>query len=332
MNNTNHPQDSETDNVLTLQNGSNLQCYPKEEGGSVPEEFSKRDIVDLFLNNAFFLYQNRDRIYADSRMFLTPIPLWDNDMFHSAMPSLGSLLVWWDSTEIDATHDREGRPALIYHAGGFPLSGSCIADIVYPDGNTTHIYHPARLRKVIYACGPSYSEAREKYQHYNLAETIAILKEGDLKQVSSTHLIVAENQKRIQQKRIDELTAEKERLTKENETLTKKYINAVMQCHNDLLNECRAQYWNLVDANRPRLDELNKQKVLLKELLINGIITSDEFHNRMTSVSEELNNIHHSQSKCMGKCIQRIAKVTKLKGDIIAPFLKQNPQKLKQKQ
>ena len=110
---------------ILLKNGSVLDCYVKEDKpmttkpdvvgldmtceflrtkGSPkkkPRTIQKEPWEELFLKEAFFLYEHRDAIYADSRMFLTPLPF-DNNLAYTGTSglrnaTLGVYLEWWDN-------------------------------------------------------------------------------------------------------------------------------------------------------------------------------------------------------------------------------------------
>lgn len=101
---------------ILLKNGNVLDCYVKEDrpmtvkpdvvGLDMTGEFlqrkdspkkksravQKEPWEELFLKEAFFLYEHRDAIYADSRMFLTPLPF-DNNLAYTGTSGLKNATV-----------------------------------------------------------------------------------------------------------------------------------------------------------------------------------------------------------------------------------------------
>ena len=69
-------------------------------------KFRKQDIVHwkkLFFWEAFFLYEHKEQILADSRMSLTPLPF-ENNLAYTGTSglrnaTLGVYLEWWDECE-----------------------------------------------------------------------------------------------------------------------------------------------------------------------------------------------------------------------------------------
>ena len=59
---------------ICLLSGAVLDCFPKEDSPEAASPHQNADWEALFLKEAFFLYEHREAVYADSRMFLTPYP------------------------------------------------------------------------------------------------------------------------------------------------------------------------------------------------------------------------------------------------------------------
>ena len=79
---------------------------------------------DLFFKEAFFLYENKEKIYADVRMFLTPLPFKNNLAYTGAAgmqgATLGVYLKWWDQCD-EALLKKNGEVyALTYFIAGSP--------------------------------------------------------------------------------------------------------------------------------------------------------------------------------------------------------------------
>ena len=58
---------------------------------------------EIFFREAFFLYEHRAAVYADSRMFFSPLPFKNNLAYSGSSgldnATLGIYLKWWDSCE-----------------------------------------------------------------------------------------------------------------------------------------------------------------------------------------------------------------------------------------
>lgn len=98
---------------ILLMNGNILECYQKTEVPDdikpdagleidttgeylqiwnmpvrAPRKTGEEPWKRLFYKEAFFLYEHRDRILSDSRMFLTPLPF-QNNLAYSGTSGLG---------------------------------------------------------------------------------------------------------------------------------------------------------------------------------------------------------------------------------------------------
>lgn len=117
------------------------------------------DAEAFFLKHAVAFYQHRAEIMADSRMFLSPVPI-RNGIFYTGRsgfmnPTLGIWLEWLELMDQEAkerekehkerhTHsldnavvrDEDGSIRLVYHFHGSPMSGSNGCNTVDEQGNT----------------------------------------------------------------------------------------------------------------------------------------------------------------------------------------------------
>ena len=197
---------------ILLMNGKELACNPKpapvqtgqgdplrldrtgeffQMGHSSPKRMdsvksSPDDWEELFLKEAFFLYENRDRILSDSRMFLTPTPFRHGLAYTgtSGMGSatLGIYIEWWASCERSVRKDESGVYALTYHIAGSPLSGSNCCSAVDRTGRTYAVRFSGPFSEIwssFMRINQRYAEAKHLYQAYTLEETLAKLREPD---------------------------------------------------------------------------------------------------------------------------------------------------------
>lgn len=140
---------------------------------------------DLFFKEAFFLYNNREKIYSDIRMFLTPLPF-ENNLAYTGRSglqdaTLGIYLKWWDECEQAVIKDGDEVTALTYFIAGSPLSGSNRCSAVTKDGKTYSFQFSCPFRDIwapFMRINQSYTETKSLYPAYTLEETIEILRAG----------------------------------------------------------------------------------------------------------------------------------------------------------
>ena len=84
--------------TFKIENGTALKGYPREERS--PEVFKwpsteiQREEHKLFTANAHFLLENREKIFADSRMFLAPVNVMSGAAYVGALvkPIVGTYI------------------------------------------------------------------------------------------------------------------------------------------------------------------------------------------------------------------------------------------------
>ena len=138
---------------------------------------------ELFLREAFFLYEHRKEILSDSRMFLTPLPFRNNLAYSGTSglsgATLGIYLEWWENCPRAVLREADGRVyALTYFLAGSPLSGSNRCEAVLRDGSTMHVSFPgpfSDLWSIFMSVNTRYSGVKGRYQVSSLEETVAIL-------------------------------------------------------------------------------------------------------------------------------------------------------------
>lgn len=190
---------------ILLRNGIVLDCYPKEsqpanivpdavgldmcgeflqiKGGSKKRSHYRKKVwKELFFQEAFFLYERREKILEDSRMFLTPIPF-ENNLAYSGTSglrnaTLGVYLEWWDECEHAVIKMDDQVQALTYFIAGSPLSGGNHCSAVDRKGETITIQFSPFLPiwSSFMRINQRYDEAKRIYQGYTLEETISKLR------------------------------------------------------------------------------------------------------------------------------------------------------------
>ena len=152
----------------------------KETRGASPEPWR-----ELFFKEAFFLYEHRDAIYADSRVFFTPLPFGNNLAYTGTSglrdATLGVYLEWWDSCE-RAVLKKDGEIfALTYFIAGSPLSGNNRCNVVNRKGETKTISFSSPFSEIwssFMKINQKYDEAKQNCEAYTLEETISKLREA----------------------------------------------------------------------------------------------------------------------------------------------------------
>lgn len=196
---------------IQLMNGNVLDCYPKTDqpcaivrdklsldttgeflqiGKSRGKRLSGKKTPErpawerLFLQEAFYLYEHREQIMADSRMFLTPLPF-KNGLAYTGtsglnQATLGIYLEWWDDCEKAVIREKDKVEALTYFIAGSPLSGANNCSAVDREGRSvTMQFSPfSPIWSSFMRINQRYTEAKQRYQSYTLEETLAKLREA----------------------------------------------------------------------------------------------------------------------------------------------------------
>lgn len=130
------PHDKAVDEYMVVHNRRNLPFADSEHfaGLRAAYERYKQEIDDkyiaeisdarrLLFDNIMLIYDNRERILTDSRMFLAPMPcaggLYYGDTAAFEDPALGVYLQWWMTCKEAHPSDDEW----VFYFSGSPLSG-----------------------------------------------------------------------------------------------------------------------------------------------------------------------------------------------------------------
>lgn len=137
--------------------------------------------LKLFLQNAHRLIAKSDRIMADSRMFLAPLPIRNGLAYTGTSgmrnPTLGVYIEWWRNYECAWTKDKYGARQPIYYIAGSPLSGcnACAYVDTEGDGHSVSVYPFNNVWRSFMSVNTHYTEAKQLYEAYSLEEVIEIL-------------------------------------------------------------------------------------------------------------------------------------------------------------
>lgn len=148
----------------------------------VKEKNQEEGWEKLFLKEAFFLYEHKELIYADSRMFFTPLPFRNNLAYSGTSglsnATLGVYLEWWDSCERAVLKEDGIITALTYFIAGSPLSGSNKCSVVDRYGKSwVHVFTSpfSDIWSSFMKINSQYSEAKRNSHAFSLEETLARL-------------------------------------------------------------------------------------------------------------------------------------------------------------
>lgn len=169
-----------TGEYLQIGRKSTTKRVTAEEKPQVPEW------EELFLKEAFFLYENKERILSDISMALTPTPF-KNGLAYTGSSGLGDAtlgvyLEWWDACRKSVIKNGEKAYALTYRIAGSPLSGSNSCSAVTRDGRTITV----QLMSPFSDAWGSFMHINQRYADlknlypasaYTLEETIAKLRD-----------------------------------------------------------------------------------------------------------------------------------------------------------
>ena len=107
------------------------------------EKFPLNVHEKLFMENAWFLYDNKDEILRDERMRQALVEMSNGLMYFDAKRfqcvPLCVYLQWWTECEGSRYQTSTGQSALICQWGGSPLSGINTCHIVDQEGNTEKV-------------------------------------------------------------------------------------------------------------------------------------------------------------------------------------------------
>lgn len=193
---------------IKLLDGSVLDCYPPyRKGNLVDHEFLDVDsdeyksqiksdrlrnlwnayndeaIIQMFLDNAFLLLDSSNLVFADSRIFLTPLPiankLFLKDDTDLQKPVLGALIEWWRNCHAADFMDSNGKEWIIYKMSGCPITGRNRCSLLNRKGETRQASVKSfnEAWKSFANINSRYKEAKNRFRAYSMRESLFILSE-----------------------------------------------------------------------------------------------------------------------------------------------------------
>ena len=137
----------------------------------------------LFLENVFTFVANKEKIYADERMFLTPVPVINGLAYVGSggfrNPCLGVYLRWWDECPEASVLGENGTAWLVWSIAGSPLSGRNSCAIVNGAGQVKMYSAPSfgPLWHKFIEINRQYADV-PRNNAYSLEKTVNLLKDG----------------------------------------------------------------------------------------------------------------------------------------------------------
>lgn len=136
----------------------------------------------LFMQSAWLLYENRERILSDPRMVYAPINMhngviWVGDGAFEAA-TVGVYLNWWQECPQAVVTDEKGQQHLIVRFVGSALSGGNKCTIVAKDGTIaeTHVKNFRGLWLPFWKLCHRYADGEQPEQPFCLEEVVCWLK------------------------------------------------------------------------------------------------------------------------------------------------------------
>lgn len=176
---------------LLIGNGNVLQLYPSTKNltqklfpPSMREDLTGKTRNDFitprrrfFFNHAFLLWDNREKIYTDSRLFLSTVYMGNGILYapndEARYPVLGALLEWWE--QCDKAHFvEEGQEKLLVCFQGQTPSGWNRCDTASRNGNIEGRWIPDfwKLWRSFTSINTRYCAMRGCCEAYTLEEVV----------------------------------------------------------------------------------------------------------------------------------------------------------------
>lgn len=134
----------------------------------------------IFIENAWFLYENSDKVMSDSRMFLSLVDVGNHLAYFGTSgfrySTIGTYLEWWRHFS-ESSIDSNGN--LIWYMAGSPLTGANACRSVNPQGKNMKMDDGKSFSSVwrsFIEVNRLYSGIAQRCESYSLEETLIKLK------------------------------------------------------------------------------------------------------------------------------------------------------------
>ena len=152
----------------------------------MPKRTTERDIIaqqrgELLCRNLHRLIAESDKILADSKMFLAPVPIQNGLAYFGSSgfqnPTLGVYIEWWRHHKCAWIIDEFGEKQPLIYIAGSPLSGANKCAYVGAEGMSdgVSVTNVAPVWQSFMNVNTRYTEAKQRYDAYTLEEVVEIL-------------------------------------------------------------------------------------------------------------------------------------------------------------
>lgn len=348
----NKPDNSQEEkNTITLLNGRTLFCYPKSEqpdsieddemrldttgeyfviGNKKPRKKVKpediwraeKENLNFFLEHAFFFYQNADRIFHDSRMFLAPVPTHCGLAYTGTSgfqhPTLGIYLEWWINGDGVVTKDKEGNDALTYHVAGSALSGCNSCGCVYPDGTRKRIVHSSFsfVWSTFTKINTRYTEAKQRFDAYSLKEVYYILSKSEPGEASELAIKLM-----IQERKNVHLLNRLQQLQDRNDELWNRFHQVCIKLHRKELEEFRDEYRRREREVEEQVADLQKQRSEYRAQFKQGLYDKKSYDELVAPLTRQVRALRNQLRSFKNDQINRLLEECDITYGMITEFL-----------
>ena len=174
------PETIKEDKLALDTTGEYLQiCRRKRK----PKRSTKRDTIaqqpgELLCRNLHRLIAESDKILADSKMFLAPVPIQNGLAYFGTSgfqnPTLGVYIEWWKHPKCAWVIDEFGEKQPLIYIAGSPLSGANKCAYVGAEGESYGVSATnfAPVWQSFMNVNTRYTEAKQRYDAYTIEEVI----------------------------------------------------------------------------------------------------------------------------------------------------------------
>lgn len=171
---TEHPE-----GYLRLMNERLLPLYAKGEE-AVLDEVAANVEVELFVEHIPYLWEQRERILSDSRLFLCPLAVPNGVAYFGYFPTatLGAYVELWQMCKDAIWLDEEGLRHFVWRVSGSPLSGNNKCGLISEtrERSIRSLDRFGTLWRVFVGIICRYRDIQPKGESYRIAEVIELLK------------------------------------------------------------------------------------------------------------------------------------------------------------
>ena len=133
---------------------------------------------ELLCRNLHRLIAESDKILADSKMFLAPVPIQNGLAYFGTSgfqnPTLGVYIEWWRHHKCAWIIDEFGEKQPLIYIAGSPLSGANKCAYVGAEGESygVSVTNFAPVWQSFMNVNTRYTEAKQRYDAYTLEEVV----------------------------------------------------------------------------------------------------------------------------------------------------------------